>query len=174
MSIRLKAWAWMGALCLAAPLALAGPEAGDRSLTLTGTGSSDDSFDSNSFGVSGQFGWFQTDAVEWGLRQSFNGVINDDADDVWNGSTRGFVDYHFNTQAFTVPFIGANLGYIYGESVNNTGTAGLEAGLKFYVRDKTFIMAMAEYAFLFEDAEDIDDRFDDGAFFYTLGIGYHF
>jgi hypothetical protein len=43
-----------------------------------------------------------------------------------------------------------------------------------HVKDKTFIELQVEYQFLFDDADQIDDRFDDGAFFYTLGIGYNF
>ncbi|MFW6093301.1 MAG: hypothetical protein ACODAC_04950 [Pseudomonadota bacterium] len=165
-------------ISLAAPAALAGPEPGERSLALTGSGTSDDSFDVNSFSVSGQIGWWTSDSLELGIRQSANGTIRDDASDNWAGSTRGYVDMHFGDLGAggtgALPFIGANIGGIYGDGVDETGAAGLELGAKFYVREKTFIMAMAEYQFLFESADDIDDNFEDGAFFYTLGIGYNF
>lgn len=174
----LKKLAATGFLVLAAPVALAGPEAGDRALSLTGSGTSDDSFDTNTYSVSGQLGWWTSDNLELGIRQSLAGAVRDDADDSWAGATRGFVDMHFGNLGAggtgALPFIGASVGGIYGEGVNDTGTAGLELGAKFYVKDKTFILAMAEYQFLWEDADDIDDQFDDGAFFYTLGIGYNF
>ena len=158
---------------LAFPQAQAGQEAGDRSFTLSGSGTSDDSFDNNNFGVSGSMGWFTSDYLEVGVRQSINGSLIDDGDDSWAGSTRVFADYHFGNDG-VVPFVGANIGGIYGEDVSDTGTAGLEAGLKFYVKEKTFISLMGEYQFLFEDGDDIDDQFDDGAFFYNLGVGFNF
>lgn len=158
---------------VAASQVYAGPEAGDRSFILSGNGTSDDSFDNNSFGVSGSMGWFTSDNLELGIRQSINGALIDDGDDNWAGSTRGFADYHFGNGT-VVPFVGANIGGIYGENVSDTGTAGLEAGMKFYVKEKTFISLMGEYQFLFEDADDIDSQFDDGAFFYNLGVGFNF
>lgn len=149
------------------------PEAGEKSFSLSGTGSSDDSFDNNSFGVSGELGWYQTDHLLWGIRQSVNGVSGEDVSDAWNGATRGFVNMHFG-EGNVRPYIGANIGGIYGEAVNETGTAGVEAGVRWFVRNKTFIGLGAEYAWLFDDDNDIDDSFDDGAFFYTLGIGFNF
>ena len=161
-------------LAAAAPnLASAGPEAGDRTFSLSGTGSSDEEFDRSVIGVSGELGWFVTDRVEAGLRQNVGVVAIDDGDDAWSGGTRGFVDLHFGAGAFQ-PYLGVNLGGLYGENVNDTFAAGPEAGAKFYVKDKTFIEAQAEYQFLFDDADEIDDRFDDGAWVYTLGVGYHF
>ena len=173
MSMHVQKLAMIGALALAAPLAMAGPQAGDRSVTLTGSGTSDDSFDQTNYGVTGSIGWFTSDMLEVGIRQSANGVVVDDGDSRWAGSTRGYVDWHFGNEG-TIPFIGANLGGVYGEDVNDTGSAGLEAGLKFYVKDKTFILAMAEWQFLFDEADEIDDQFDDGAWFYTLGVGFNF
>ena len=52
-------------LLSAALSAQAAPEAGEKSFSLSGTGSSDDSFDSNSFGVSGELGWYQTEHLLW-------------------------------------------------------------------------------------------------------------
>ena len=36
--------------------------------------------------------------------------------------------------------------------MHDTGAAGLEGGLKFYVKDRTFIAAQIEYDFLFDNA----------------------
>jgi len=161
------------ALMSASLIAHAAPESGDRSFTLSGTGSSDKDFDGNSFGVSGELGWYTTDHLLWGVRQSFNGLVGDKVNDTWNGSTRGFVDLHFGSGS-TRPYIGANIGGIYGEGVKDTGQAGLETGLRWFVKDKTFIGVGVEYSFLFEDSHDIDNSFNDGAFFYNLGVGFNF
>lgn len=154
--------------------AWAAPDSGDRSFTLSGTGSSDNDFDSNNFGISGELGWFLSDSLEAGVRQSINLAARDDAADDWSGGTRAFADWHFGGPNPFQPFVGLSAGGFYGEHVKDTFAAGPEVGLKYYVKDKTFIELQAEYQFLFSDTDDIDDRFDDGAFLYTLGIGYNF
>ena len=146
---------------------------GDKAFTLSGTGASDKDFNTNTFGTTAELGWFLSDAFELGLRQSVNVLALDNADDHWSGATRGFADYHFG-QGSVVPYLGANVGGIYGEDVKDTGAAGLEGGLKFYVKEKTFIALQVEYDFLFDNSNDIDNQFDDGAYFYTLGIGFNF
>tara|TARA_R110000823_G_scaffold210224_12_gene340535 strand:+ start:2906 stop:3421 length:516 start_codon:yes stop_codon:yes gene_type:complete len=149
------------------------PEAGDKSFSISGTGASDKDFDGNAYGVSGELGFYATEHLLWGVRQSFNGLVGDDVNDSWNGSTRGFVDYHFGS-GDARPYIGANIGGIYGENTKDTGIAGLEAGVRWFVQEKTFIGFGMEYAYLFDDSDDIDSSFDDGAFFYTLGVGFNF
>ena len=52
--------------------------------------------------------------------------------------------------------------------------AGPEIGIKHWVKDDVFITGMMEYQFLFESASDADDRYDDGAIFYSVGVGYNF
>jgi len=69
--------------------------------------------------------------------------------------------------------LGVNLGGIYGESVSNTGTAGVEAGLKLYVLQKTYINFGVEYSFLFEDENDINNSYDDGIYLYNIGVGFN-
>ena len=154
--------------------AWAAPESGDRTLTLSGTGSSDNDFDTNNFGMTGELGWFLNDSLETGVRQSVNVIARDDAADDWSGGTRIFANWHFGGRNAFQPFVGLSGGGFYGEHVKDTFAAGPELGMKYYVKDKTFIELQVEYQFLFEDADEIDDRFDDGAFFYTLGIGYNF
>lgn len=73
-----------------------------------------------------------------------------------------------------MPFVGANFGGFYGDTVSNTGSAGLELGLKAYVQDKTYITFQAEYDYLFDSSDDLSSNFDDGAIFYSLGIGFNF
>lgn len=160
-------------LLSAALSAHATPEAGDKSFTLSGTGTSDDSLDSNAFGVSGELGWYQSEHLLWGVRQSISGTAGEDVSDAWAGSTRGFVDFHFG-QGDARPYVGVNVGGIYGDGVNETGIAGVETGVRWFVNDRTFIGLGAEWAFLFEDGDEFEDNYDDGAFFYTVGVGFNF
>ena len=163
----------MCAAGVSAPSVWAAQAAGDKAFTLAGTGASDKNFNSSTFGTTGELGWYLTNEFELGLRQSVNAAVLKNANDRWSGATRGFADYHFG-QRSVVPYLGLNLGGIYGEDVHDTGAAGLETGLKFYVKDKTFIALQVEYDFLFDNAHSIDNQFNDGAFFYTLGIGFNF
>ena len=169
-----KVMALVTAALIATPLAAfeIGPVQGDKSFTVSGSGTSDKDFDGTAYGVSGELGYFLTDKWQAGLRQSVNGLASDQQSNEWAGSTRGYIDYNFLDGTYR-PYIGANLGGIYGESVKNTGTAGLEAGLKLYVLQKTYINFGIEYSFLFEDENDINNSYDDGVYLYSLGVGFN-
>jgi hypothetical protein len=159
---------------LLAPLSAvaAGPEAGDKSFTIAGSGSNDKNFDNGAYGITAELGYFQTDAWQAGLRQSINGFAGDEAKNAWNGASRFFVNYNFLTDSYR-PYLGVNLGGIYGKGVSNTGTAGVEGGLKLYVLDKTYINFGAEYAFLFEDTNDFENKSNNGIVLYTIGVGFN-
>lgn len=169
----------LGALPMAASAQSSGfgPEEDDKEFSISGTGSSDQDFDSGSFGLTGELGWYLQDHVVAGIRQSVNYASIEGADlddDFWNGATRGYLNYQFlNDRAR--PFVGASLGGIYGDGVEDSGFAGLETGLKYYVREKTYFLARIDYQFFFEDSDDVDDAFkDDGGWAYTVGLGYNF
>ena len=151
-----------------------GPQAGDREITLSGTGSNDKGFDNGSFGISASYGQYITDTWEWAIRQGFNWSQIEDADDQWNGSTRVALDYNFMPGNRLRPFVGANIGAIYGDGVNETGIAGPEFGLKYYVKPETFVYLQTEYQFQFDDADEFDDRWDDGSWAHTIGFGVNF
>lgn len=40
--------------------------------------------------------------------------------------------------------------------------------------DKTFVQGMVQYQFLFEDGGDVDDNYDDGVLYYSVGMGFNF
>lgn len=153
-----------------------GPVGGEREFSLAGTGNSDKDFDNSNFGISADYGWFTSDRSVWGVRQSLNFADIEGeslSDDYWNGSTRGYYDYHFGSGAAR-PFVGASLGAVYGDAVDDSAFAGLEFGLKYYVLEKTYILARAEYQFFFDSGSSAEDSWDDGAFAYTIGMGFNF
>lgn len=172
-------------LCLLCALPMAasaqsprvGPAEGDREFTISGTGSSDRSFNSGSFGVTGDLGWYRSNDMVFGIRQSINyaDIRGENLrNDFWNGSTRGYLNYHFLTDN-SRPFVGASLGFIYGDGVKDSAFAGLEGGVKYYVLAKTFFLARVEYQFLFSSTSDATDAFrDSGVWAYTVGLGYNF
>lgn len=155
-----------------------GPVAGDREFSIAGTGSSDRKFDSGTFGFTGDLGWYLTDRVILGGRQSVNyASIEGESidDDFWNGATRIYLDYQFAPTDRIRPFVGASLGGIYGDGVKDSGFGGVEVGGKYYVREKTYLLARAEYQAFFEDSDEVEDAFrEDAAWAYTFGVGYNF
>lgn len=146
---------------------------GTREVTISGGGGANkdlnDSFGTFNF----SYGQFITNSLSAGLRQSVSYTNPNNDDSAWNGSSKIFVDQHFGSSRVR-PFIGANLGYVYGEAIRDTWAAGLEGGVKVYVAPRTFVTAMADYGWFFQHADTIDNRFDDGQFGWTLGVGFNF
>lgn len=147
-------------------------EPGDFELTLSGGGSSDESFDGTVLNVEAGLGYFLTRGFEVVGRQGF-AYADNPGGDKWMASSRVSLIYNFDLET-VYPYLGANFGYLYGDMVKDQFIAGPEGGVKFFVNDTTFIMAGIEYQFLFEDVKDADDNFDDGRFVYLLGIGFRF
>ena len=145
---------------------------GTQEFTLGGSGSSDEDLDNPVFGTNFSYGFFTTPHLEWGVRQELN--YNDVGDEnIFNGSTRLALDYNFGSGQL-VPLLGLSVGYVYGDNVDDQFIAGPEGGLKFFVNDTTFIYGLVEYQFLFDDADDVDEVYDDGRFVYGLGLGFTF
>ena len=97
-----------------------------------------------------------------GVRQ---GLIYGDGGSTWSGQTQVFADYHFDMDRWQ-PYIGANVGYVYGDNVADAWIAGPEIGVKYFVNSTTFIDLRATYEF------DLEEGFDGGGFTYGLGIGF--
>jgi outer membrane protein W len=143
---------------------------GNKELTLSGSGNNNNDFDAGAVSVAGSFGYFLTDAFEVGVRQSISHADSGDGSST-SLSTRVFADFHFDLGAWR-PFVGINAGYVYGDDIDDTWEMAPEGGVKYFVNDTTFIFAMVEYQFFFDDTDDIDSSFDDGQFVYSLGIGF--
>ena len=156
----------------AAPLF--GPSEGSQEFTLSGTGTNDRHCNSGGFGLAGSYGWYMSRDLELGVRQAVNWTAVNNADDRINGSTRGAVDYHFNVTDRFRPFVGANVGVIYGDGVHDTGIIGPEVGLKYYLNPTTFLLAQGEYQYFFDSGDDIGDNFNNGSYAYTVGLGLNF
>jgi len=163
--------ALLGGIALLPTVANAQPKQGDWELTLGGAGSNNQDFDAGSATVNLGLGVFATDWLEIVLRQSV-GYNDPGTGTFWTGSTAIAADIHFDMDRFQ-PFIGVAFGYAYGDQPD-TFFAGPEAGVKVYVNPRTFVFLSVQYQFFFEDADDADDAFEDGAFVYGLGIGFNF
>ena len=143
---------------------------GDKELTLSGSGASDNDFDTTNLSFDVGFGYFFDQSWEGIVRQTLN-VTDQPGENAYNGTTRVGIDYNFNVQQMR-PFVGATVGYIYGDGVEESFIAGPEAGIKAFLSKSTFVIAAVGYDFIFEDTDEADDAFDDGFFNYRLGLGY--
>ncbi len=152
-----------------------GAQAGEWEVTLGGSGSSNKDFDNSLGGVNASLGYFLSDMFEVSVRQSVNysNSSSSGSDAEFDGSTFGAIDYHFGTSNLR-PFIGVNFGALYGDNTSDTWAAGVEGGLKFYVKPKTFLFALVNYAWTFQNSSDASDNFDDGAFLWSVGVGFNF
>jgi outer membrane protein W len=145
-------------------------------LTLSGGGAFGPDLDGFNAAVTANIGYYLNENFELSLRQSIAYADTGLEGSAWNGSTRVAVDYHFpmGDRGQWVPFVGANLGYVYGQSVHDTWEAAPEAGLKYYVNSTTFIYGIVEYQFFFDQGDDASQAFSDGQFVYSFGVGFRF
>ena len=162
-----------GAVLLAPSVALAqdatrGFSMGESTFTLSGSGINSDDFEDGAFGLSASYSYFLLNNVELGVRQDVTWADNEDSKDAWNGATRLAADYNFDFGGM-VPFVGASVGYIYGDTIENIWVLGPEAGLRFFVNPTTFLYGQTSYQM---DLEDLD--LDEGAWIHNVGVGFTF
>lgn len=140
---------------------------------LFGTGASDQDVSHGSAALSGSLGYMLGDHFQANVRQDyyFNDTTGAGSND--HASTRLALDFLIGEGDF-VPFLGANVGYVYGDFVKDTWEAAPEAGFKLFLRDHVFLQLMAEYQFFFETTDQADEAFNDGSLVYSLGLGMTF
>ena len=142
--------------------------------TLAGSGTNDEHFNAGSAGVNGSIAYYFNEIVEVGVRQNVSyadaGV---GAGDIWNFGSFAAVDFNIPLGEF-VPFVGGNIGYIYGDSVKDSWAAGPEAGLKIYFKSDVFILLGAQWEFLFDSNNNLNNAFNDGTIYYNIGLGARF
>jgi hypothetical protein len=150
------------------------PIAGVRELTFGGSGGSNRSLSDSFGGIAASYGMYFNNEWQGVIRQSLNYHNPSGGGTTWNGSTRLAADYHFTDFGMTMPFVGASFGRIYGSSLRDTWSAGLEAGVKHYLQRKFFVFGLAEYNWLFERARHVNNNFGSGQFIFTTGLGFNF
>jgi len=146
------------------------PQAHDWEFTLGGSGDANNKFSHGGFGLAGSAGYFFTPNFEFALRQNVNYDAHSQ-DDEWRGSTRVAADWHFLLGKF-VPFLGVDFGLDYTEH-DDTWGIGPEAGFKWYVHERTFILTSVEYRWAFDRFRDVDNNLNDGVLVFTVGIGFN-
>jgi outer membrane protein W len=150
-------------------------------LTLGGAASNGPDFNGFNASMAASLGYYLNDNLEVAVRQSLTysdiGAVGaSGGGSALNASTSVALDLHFplGDRSQFVPYIGANVGFVYGDSVNDTFQAGPEGGLKVYVNERTFVFLSVQYQFFFDQDDDAGDAFSDGQFIYGLGVGFRF
>jgi hypothetical protein len=163
----------LAVLCLVPALASAQAARGPFELELGGTGANGPNFNGFTAGGDVNVGFFVTDMLELGVRQSLN--YSDIGGVSWDATTRAAADLNIplGDQGQFVPFVGANIGYVYGKGVRDTWEAAPEGGLKVFINATTFIYGSLEYQFFFNQNSN-SSVINNGQFIYTLGVGVRF
>jgi outer membrane protein W len=161
-------------LALAIPAFAQSNEHGTWELTLAAIGQSNKDFDQHAVGVNVGIGYFLINNLELSLRQTVVYVKDEDGSAA-NASTSFALDYHFplGDRGQWQPFIGANGGYFYGDTFNDTFEYAPEAGLKYFVNSSTFLYFRVEYNIFAKDFTGNSDS-EDRQFTYGVGIGLRF
>jgi hypothetical protein len=144
-----------------------GPRRGDWEGFIGGSGTSNGEFNSNTLGVSASVGYYVLEWLPVSLRQSALTNFGSRVNDQWAFATTGAVDFQAPFGRFQ-PFLGGFAGYSYGDQ--NSGLAGPEGGIKYYVNESTFVQGLMQYGWLFDKTLD----WDNGRATYTIGLGWNF
>ncbi len=152
-----------------------GPHTGDHEFTLGGNGSTNKNLDNSIGGATASYGYYFTNAWEGVIRQALSySNPQGNGGNTWTGETAGALDYHLIDHGAVRPFVGASLGWLYGNHGRDTAAAGLEGGAKFYVMPRTFIYAMADYNWLFRHDRAVAHNFNNGVWNWSVGMGFNF
>lgn len=146
---------------------------GDWDFRIAGSGSNDEGWNRGNAALELGVGYFLSDALEVELRQAMTMGNPVGSGTEWNGATRIALDLYLPI-GWVNPFVGANFGSIYGDTVPDTLIAAPEVGIKWFLQSDAYLLAMGEYRFQFDDVGDIHDSFNDGTFVYTVGLGLRF
>ena len=144
---------------------------GDWEFTIGGGGSNDNDFNRGGLQLAGAVGYYVTDDFVLLLRQNVEHA--DTGSDTSNGSTRVALDY-VPLDGTVQPFVGCNIGYTYGESVNETVSIAPEIGMKVYLQDRTFLQVTGEFQEFVTATEDDTEDLDTGQFVYSISMGVNF
>jgi hypothetical protein len=163
---------------LSSSLSLAQEQRGNWEITFGALGTNNNDFDQVAFGGSAQLGYFVTDWLELGLRQTISYVKVPDSS-ATDASTAFALDLNFplGKDGRIVPFVGGNVGFFYGDTVTDSFEYGPEAGIKYFVNSTTFLYGRVEWQF-FEDnitgGGGTTSNSSDQQVVYQIGIGFRF
>jgi len=126
--------------------------------------------DSGSLNADLSYGYYFTPGWQLGIRQALNYNFIDDHRDFWLATTAPFVNYNFRVTDIIVPYLGGFIGLVWNDR-DVTGTIGPQAGVKFFVHERTFLNLGYRYEFFFNRIDAIDNNASRGNHVFNVGIG---
>ena len=147
---------------------------GVQEFTFAGSGTTNTAFNDSSGGATLGYGVYINENWQALLRQSIDYSNAEHGPRRYMGSTKVAFDYNLNLPGSAMPFIGANLGTVYGSKFRDCWTGGFEAGVKYYVVSKVFVFVMADYSWLFRHGDDFDTNFEKARLTWSAGMGFNF
>lgn len=149
-------------------------EAGDTELQLSGSATTqsfellDETIRTTTVNTNVKAGQYFTRELQLGVTASVNAVFQSNRDDAqYNGRGGAFANYSFLTEDATrVPYLGGQ----YSKNLNtsfedDSGSAGVNGGVKFYLNRRTAFDVGANYLFPLEDTGN-------GLWLFQFGISY--
>jgi hypothetical protein len=144
-----------------------GPHAGNWEGTLTGSGLSTHEFDNNGFGMTGSIGYYYTKNILFTMKQGLQLSDTQNSNTRLGGRTVVQGAYQWDFARFQ-PYIGLNVGGIYGADIEDDAVVGPEVGLKYFVNESTFLFGNVGYEMR------IGHCCTDGIVPYSVGVGFDF
>jgi hypothetical protein len=151
--------------------AQAAPEQGASELLVSGGFFHAEGSDSGNLNADLSYGFYLTPGWQVGLRQALNYNFIDDARDFWVATTSPFINYHFRLTPIVVPYLGAFMGLVWNDR-DTSGTVGPQAGIKFFVHERTFLNLGYRYEWFFDHIDTIDDNTSRGNHVFNIGVGF--
>jgi hypothetical protein len=153
-----------------------GPESRDWEASIDGSGrwtrGNGDVEDSH-YALSASLQYYLTENIEPGLRQTVEWVNPRDESSLLTGSTRIAIDVNF-PMGKVRPFVGGSFGLAYGDGIDGTDNLlAPEAGIKFYIGERTFLILSIELDAVFNSWHDLDQAWDDADVLSSIGVGYY-
>lgn len=140
-----------------------GFQEGDWDLVFSGQGGSSSNFDSNNFSFQAGLGYFLRNWIELAGRQEVTYADVHNGGSAVNGSTRFAADFYVDMVRLQ-PYIGGNIGFVYGDNVSDGFELGVEGGAKYFVNTSTYVFGALDYLMALSDLSD-------GRWVYSLGLG---
>jgi hypothetical protein len=127
----------------------------------------DDDLTSHLVGGEARIAYYVTPNIPVSVEQAVFNTIDTSSDDGWGGRSVVGIDFQGNFGGWR-PYIGANVGGVYGKGVQDSFVAGPEIGFEVDFSRRWFMYAKAAYDVVFRN--DIED----GIIIGGLGAGYRF
>lgn len=155
------------------PFSAYGMHRGDLEIPVTMPNGRDEPFEDFLSGLSAEYRYqFATSLI--GLQRQPRLVLESiGSEPQLTGASRVSFDRDLSEGAFR-PFVSININRFYGEGVDDAWAAGIEGGAKYFVMPRTFLHATVEYGWMFNQLRGFNERFTDGQWTWSMGLGFNF